>query len=76
VTSFEYRLHPVGPTVLAGVILHPAARASEVLDFYRHFIASAPDELMTIVALRKAPQDLPAEIRGQPVVIVAICYAG
>ena len=78
VTSFEYRLHPVGPTVLAGVLMHPEARASEVLDFYRHYIASAPDELMTIVALRKAPQDpsLPAEIRGQPVVIVAVCYAG
>ena len=78
VTSFEYRLHPVGPTVLAGVLMHPAANASEVLDFYRHYIASAPDELMTIVALRMAPQDpsLPAEIRGQPVVIVAVCYAG
>jgi FAD/FMN-containing dehydrogenase len=76
VTSFEYRLHPVGPTVLAGVILHPAARAREVLDFYRHFIASAPDELMTIVVLRMAPPSLPAEIRGQPVVIIAVCYAG
>ena len=76
VTSFEYRLHPVGPTVLAGAILHPAAKASEVLHFYRQYIASVPDELMTIVALRKAPQDLPAEIRGQPVVIVAVCYAG
>jgi len=27
VTSFEYRLHVVGPTVLAGVMLYPAARA-------------------------------------------------
>ena len=78
VTSFEYRLHPVGPTVLAGVILHPAARAREVLDFYRHYIASAPDELMTIVVLRMAPPApfLPVEIHGQPVVIIAVCYAG
>ncbi len=78
VTSFQYRLHPVGPTVLAGVILHPAARAREVLDFYRHYIASAPDELMTIVVLRKAPPApfLPAEIHGQPVVIIGVCYAG
>src|SRR5262245_25924306 len=49
VTSFEYRLHQVGPMVLAGVILHPAARARELLSFYREYIASAPDELMTIV---------------------------
>jgi FAD/FMN-containing dehydrogenase len=78
VTSFEYRLHPVGPTVLAGVVLYPAARAREVLDFYRHYIASAPDELMTIVVLRMAPPApfLPAGIHGQPVVIIAVCYAG
>lgn len=78
VTSFDYRLHPVGPTVLAGVVLHPAARAREVLDFYRHYIESAPDELMTIVVLRMAPPApfLPAEIHGQPVVIIAVCYAG
>ena len=78
VTSFEYRLHPVGPKVLAGVILHPAAKAREVLDFYRDYVASAPDELMTIVVLRKAPPApfLPAEVHGQPVVIIAVCYAG
>ena len=78
VTSFEYRLHPVGPTVLAGVILHPAAKAREVLEFYRDYIASAPDELMTIVVLRMAPPApfFPEEIHGQPVVIIAVCYAG
>src|SRR5262245_5553487 len=38
VTSLEYRLHEVGPTVLAGLILHPAARAREVLSFYRDYI--------------------------------------
>lgn len=78
VTSFEYRLHPVGPTVLAGVVLYPAARAREVLDSYRQFIASAPDELMSIVVLRMAPPApfLPARIHGQPVVIIGVCYAG
>jgi FAD/FMN-containing dehydrogenase len=78
VTSFEYRLHSVGPTVLAGVLLHPAAKAREVLACYRHFIASVPDELMSIVVLRMAPPApfLPPEIHGQPVVIIAVCYAG
>ena len=78
VTSFEYRLHAVGPTVLAGLILHPAARAREVLAFYRDYIASAPDELMTIVVLRMAPPApfLPESIHGQPVVIIAVCCAG
>ncbi len=78
VTSFEYRLHPVGPVVLAGLVLHPAARARDVLDFYRDFIASAPDELMTIVVLRMAPPApfLPASVHGQPVVVIGACYAG
>jgi FAD/FMN-containing dehydrogenase len=78
VTSFEYRLHPVGPTVLAGVLLHPAARAAEFLRFYRDYIAGVPDELMTVVALRLAPPApfLPPEVHGQPVLILVACYAG
>ena len=40
VTSFEYRLHPVGPMVLAGPIFHPLEDAREVLTFYREFIAT------------------------------------
>ena len=78
VTSFEYGLHPVGPIVLAGVLLHPAARAREVLRFYRDFIASVPDELTTIVVLRMAPPApfLPPWVHGQPVVVIGACYAG
>ena len=78
VTAFQYRLHPVGPQVLAGVILHPAERAPEVLRFYRDFIATAPDDLTTIVNLRKAPPApfLPPHLHGRAVVIVAVCYAG
>jgi FAD/FMN-containing dehydrogenase len=78
VTSFEYRLHPIGPIVLAGVMLHPAAKAREVLAFYRECVATAPDELMTIIVLTMAPRApfLPASVYGQPVVIIAACYAG
>jgi FAD/FMN-containing dehydrogenase len=78
VTSFEYRLHEVGPTVLAGLLLHPAARAREVLSFYRDYVADAPDELMTIVVLRTAPPApfLPEAVHGRPVVIIAACWAG
>ncbi len=78
VTSFEYRLHGVGPIVLAGIMLHPAAKAREALTFYREFIASAPDELTTIVVLRKAPPApfLPPSVHGQPVVVIGACYAG
>jgi len=78
VTSFEYRLHPVGPLVLAGPIFHSLEDAPEVLRFYRDFIADAPDELTTIFNLRRAPSQplLPPEIHGRPVVMVAACDAG
>jgi FAD/FMN-containing dehydrogenase len=78
VTSFEYRLHQVGPIVLAGPIFHPLEDAGEVLRFYRDFIADAPDELTTIFALRMAPPlpFLPEEVHGKPIVMVGACYAG
>jgi FAD/FMN-containing dehydrogenase len=78
VTSFEYRLHPVGPSVLAGPIFHPLERATDVLRFYREFAAGAPDELTTIFNLRVAPPlpFLPEEIHGKPIVMVGACYAG
>ena len=55
VTSFEYRLHEVGPTVLAGPVFYPQELAPEVLRAYRDFVAEAPDELTTIFQLRMAP---------------------
>ena len=48
VTEFEFRLNPVGPTVLAGPIFWPIEDASNVLRFYREWIKGIPDELMTI----------------------------
>jgi FAD/FMN-containing dehydrogenase len=78
VTSFDYRLHAVGPTVLAGPVYYALEDAPEVLRFYRDYIADAPDELTTILNLRHAPPlpFLPAEVHGRPVVAVIVCYAG
>jgi hypothetical protein len=68
VTSFEYRLHRVG-TVLGGMVVHPFARAREVLRFYGDFSRSIPDELNTLCALLTSPD-------GAPVVAIAVCYNG
>jgi FAD/FMN-containing dehydrogenase len=78
VTEFEYRLHPVGPTVLSGLLLWPLDEAPEVVRFYRGWADSAPDELTTALVLRRAPAvDLvPEALHGQPVVGVACCWAG
>ena len=45
VTEFEFRLHPVGPILYAGMILHPRAAANDLARFYRDFMADAPDEI-------------------------------
>jgi FAD/FMN-containing dehydrogenase len=68
VTSFEYRLHPVG-TVLGGMIVHPRDRAVDLLRFYREFIESAPEELTAYTALLSTPD-------GAPAVAVIACYCG
>jgi FAD/FMN-containing dehydrogenase len=78
VTEFTFRLHPVGPAVVAGPIFWPMAQSPRVLRFYRDWIAEAPDELMTIVIHRKAPPVafVPPELHGELVVGIACCYAG
>ena len=77
-TAFEYRLHPVGPEVLAGLIVHPIEGAAELLDGYRRFTASAPDEVTAWVVMRKAPPlpFLPAEWHGREILVFAVCAIG
>ena len=78
VTEFEFRLQPVGPTVLAGPIFWPIKDSPKLLRFYRDWIKDAPDDLMTIVIHRKAPPlpFVPPELHGQLIVGVICCYAG
>jgi FAD/FMN-containing dehydrogenase len=78
VSSFEFRLHPVGPMVLSGLIVHPFARAEELLAGYRQVASKAPDELTVWVVLRQAPPlpFLPAEVHGKEILVFAVCYTG
>src|SRR5262249_24895667 len=54
-TSFEYRLHPVGPLVTSGMALYPMARARDLLRFYRAYMSAAPDELTAVAGFVTAP---------------------
>ena len=78
VTRFEFRLHPVGPNVLSGLIVYPLSSAKSVLQQYREFIARAPDELSVWTVLRLAPPlpFLPESVHGKGVVVLALAYAG
>ncbi len=68
VTSFEYRLHPLGP-VLAGLMVYPLDKGKQVLRFFDEFSANLPDELTTLAALGTAPN-------GDPAVLIGACYCG
>jgi FAD/FMN-containing dehydrogenase len=78
VTRFEFRLFPVGPEIFAGLVVFPFSQAKQILDKYRQFVNSAPEELNVWVVLRKAPPlpFLPENVHGKEVVVLPIFYAG
>ena len=57
VTSFTFKLHPVGPNVYGGALFYPAAKAKELLHFYNKWTQTLPDELSTMTAFLTAPPE-------------------
>ena len=78
VTEFEFRLHPLGPIVLAGLAMFPIERASDVLRGWRDCADAAPDELSTACVVLTAPPEpfVPPELHGKPVLGMAALYVG
>ena len=78
VTSLEYQLHPVGPRIMGGIILHPMSEAAKVLQFFREYTATAPRELTSVLLCRIAPDApwVPKDSQGQPVVALVLCHSG
>jgi FAD/FMN-containing dehydrogenase len=78
VTSLEYKLHPVGPEVMAGAIAWRAEDAPDVLEMYRTLTAHAPPELTCAAMLRMAPPVpwLPKHVHGRPIVALVLCHTG
>src|SRR5262249_45947928 len=78
VAGFTYRLHPVGAPVFRGAAFHPLGLAQTVLEFYREWAPTLPDELTTMVALLTAPPApfVPPALQGTKMIAVAMCYCG
>src|SRR4051812_24980390 len=70
-TSLEYALHPVGPTVMGGMIVHPIERSRNVLQFYRESTQSLPDEHTLFASLTHAPDG-----SGMEVAALVTCHCG
>jgi FAD/FMN-containing dehydrogenase len=69
VTSFDYRLHEVGPMIVGGLVVHPFPRAKEALAFFGAFLRTAPDELVAAAVLMTGPD-------GQKACGIAAAYPG
>ncbi len=78
VTAFHLQLHDLGPMVLGGMLMFPAAMASDLVRFYRDFMGKAPDEIGTGLAFICAPPEefVPEPVRGQPVIGIVVCCSG
>ena len=78
VTTFEFGLHPLGPQVWSGLVVHPFEEATRLLPEFRRLANEAPDELTIWAVMRKAPPlpFLPPEWHGREVLIFAACYGG
>ncbi|MER8504748.1 MULTISPECIES: FAD-binding oxidoreductase [unclassified Mesorhizobium] len=69
VTTFEYKLHPVGPLLIAGSMLYRYEEARDAMRFYHAFSSGAPDELSLDAALVTAPS-------GERFFSISACYIG
>jgi hypothetical protein len=78
VTEFELRLHPVGPELTGGLVLHPRARAPEVCRFFRDFMRDAPREVGAGLIFMQAPPApfVPPELQGRPAVAIVAGFFG
>ena len=78
VTSFAFRLHPVGPAIYEVQVWYPLEQAGEVLRGWRAFAAVAPDGATSIAALWSVPAApaFPAAWHGRPVIILQGTYTG
>ncbi len=78
VTSLEFRLHEVGPIVLAGSVVWAMEDAAEVMRFYRDFADTVPDDLTMIVQYRTLPPFpvFPQKFHGRKVLQIGAVWAG
>jgi FAD/FMN-containing dehydrogenase len=78
VTSFEYRLHEVGPIIYGGMLACPPERAGAILRFMRGYMPTAPDDLGCAVAFVSAPPEpfVPPEMHFKPIIGIVVCWTG
>ena len=76
-TSYEFRLHLLGPMVLADLI-HPIEEAKSLLRASRDYVESGPEELVTATGdpPGAASRVHPPHLHGKPVLGLFVLYIG
>ncbi|HEY7143695.1 MAG TPA: FAD-binding oxidoreductase [Streptosporangiaceae bacterium] len=77
-TAFEFQLHPLGPTVLAGLMMWPGEAGRDVATAYRDLAYDSADELGSgLVYLTAPPEEfVPGHLQGTTVAGLALMWAG
>jgi FAD/FMN-containing dehydrogenase len=77
VTSFKFKLHPVGPMVTHWSAAYPIDRVYEIAARFNEFAAAGPDEAMPTLLLRTVgPEDPWPELLGRPVAVLGAVHCG
>ncbi len=78
VTSFELKLHRIGPIVYGGLLAFTRERARQILRACRSFLETAPDDVGGGLVLMTAPPEpfVPEHVQGKPAIGMVVCYTG
>jgi len=79
VTTFEFRLHPIGPEVAFANVLYPLAAAREVVRGHERIVTADSDgDISTLVVFGHVPplDAFDAALHGAPFAAVLGMYAG
>lgn len=78
ITGIDYKLYPVGPEIVGGLVAWPVSEALKVLELYSALAEEAPRELTLVAIIRPAPPApwLPAQWHGKMIAGILACYTG
>jgi FAD/FMN-containing dehydrogenase len=77
VTSFEFRLHPV-KDIYGGAMFYELKHVRDILNWYRDYIATAPEEMGAFPGFQIAPPlpFIPENRHGDTFAVLVACWAG
>jgi FAD/FMN-containing dehydrogenase len=78
VTSVELALHPVGPVVTGGLVIHPFDRGPHLLEFFRDYMSDRTEDVSADIMFMTAPPvpQLPTELHNRPVAAIFARHVG